>query len=199
MYKFDFEERLVFSGTYEGEPLEEVIKKTLPGTNRVIKADLALDKTGTDYIAFTDLEVPINIDVKKRERDCSRFWKSGDELALETWSVMPQNGDAGKIGWTLDNGKTTDYIFFIFDPADSKNAWLMPFQLLKAAFVAKKDEWYETYKHAEQKTIKPDGTAWYSECIFVPAHWVISAINRAMQLSLPHGLKTNQLKLFGEK
>lgn len=174
-HTFDFAERLAFSVDGRGEYDVQVILRCLQGTIGVHKADLETDKSGTDYIAVLDSGIKINWDVKRREKGCSQWWTEGPELALETWSVKPD-----RVGWTLDRHKTTDYVLFVFDPADHERAYAIPFQQLRTAFNTKGPRWCEQYHVKEQETNAGNGRGWKSECVFVPVHEVLDAVNAEM-------------------
>ena len=173
---FDFSERLAFSLESRGEFDVQVILRCLQGTRAVQKTDVETDKTGTDYIAVLDSGIKVNWDVKRREKGCSIHWQEGPELALETWSVKHMK----KVGWTLDRHKTTDYVLFVFDESDHDRAYAVPFQQLRTAFNLNGPRWCREYRVAEQKTNGGNGQGWISECVFVPVHEVLDAINAEM-------------------
>jgi len=174
MNEYNFDERLAFSTERRGKPFEDVIQDSLPGIIDVSKTDVAVDKTGIDYIATLRGGATIGIDLKLRDKGCSRYWKYGDELALETWSVLPENGQRGKCGWTLDEAKATDYTLHVFDPSDSDTVYLLPFQLLRKAFRNYYRNWLRIYRVAEQNSGQ-----WKSQCVFVPAGIVLNVINQS--------------------
>lgn len=176
MNQYDFDERLHFSTTYKGRSFEEIIAGTIPGVVTVAKTDTAVDKTGVDYVATLRRGATINIDLKLRDAGASKYWQHGfEELALEKWSVVPENGRQGVAGWTLDEAKATHYTMHAFAPEDSQRVILLPFQLLRKAFKIHLTEWYRTYQHAQQSSGR-----WRSECVFVPADIVIEAIAAVM-------------------
>jgi len=177
MGNYNFEERLAFSTKANGRTFEELIQQTLPGIIKVEKTDAEVDKTGIDYIATLRRGSTINIDLKLREKGCSKYWQNGiAELALETWSVLPDNGRHGKAGWTLDEAKLTHYTMHAFDEADTNRVYLLPFQLLRKAFRTNLKKWINMYKVGQQNS----GT-WKSECVFVPATVVLEAIKIASE------------------
>ena len=141
-----------------------------------------MDKTGVDYIATLRRGAEVYIDHKARENGCRRYWKArGDgtlepEIALELWSVMPANRSPGKAGWTLDEAKRTHYTLHTFDPEDSKEAFLFPFQILRKTYRQNFAHWNSAFKHGVQ-----DSGKWKSECVFVPASIVLAGLRRAMQ------------------
>ncbi len=174
MNQYDFQERLAFSTSRCGKPFETIIAETLPGILSVIKTDTDVDKTGIDYIATLRKGATIGIDLKLRDRGCSRYWQDGEEFALEIWSVIPDRHHKGKVGWTLDESKATDYTLHAFDVSDSDRLFLLPFQLLRKAFRMHFSQWLSIYRMAKQSSVD-----WKSECIFVPSHVVLTAIRSA--------------------
>jgi hypothetical protein len=172
---YSFDERRVFSALARGRAWEDVIKDTLPGCVSVVATDLETDKSGTDYVATLRRGSIINIDLKMRSK-AGMYWTDGaEEIALEVWSVMPHCGARGKVGWTLDESKTTHYTLHVFDPVDSDRIFLLPFQLLRKAFRANCKIWCDRYRTAIQSS-----GAWRSQCVFVPADVVMAAIGDAM-------------------
>jgi hypothetical protein len=174
MNNFDFNERLSFSVTSNGRTFESIIQETLPGIAMVEKTNAEQDKTGVDYVVTLRRGSRVFVDLKLRDKGCSRFWKSGEELALETWSVIPEDGCAGKTGWTLDEAKATHYTMHAFHPEDSTQVFLLPFQLLRKAFRQNVKTWKTLYRTERQSS-----GSWKSECVFVPADIILSAITEA--------------------
>lgn len=172
MQTYDFAERLAFSRTVASEPPEDVLRRAFVGVVSVESTDLATDKSGVDFLITLRRGATIGIDLKAREAGCSRYWNDGPELALETWSVCPSHYDAGKPGWTLDEAKATDYTMHTFDSADSMEVYVLPFQQLRTAFRRNLSAWRSAYRVARQNSGR-----WQSECVFVPAHVVMAAIN----------------------
>lgn len=163
--EFNFQERLIMSnGISETEDVREIIVKDIPGAVNVIKAHALNDRRGVDYWVELGSGKMLSVDCKIRDRDYGE-----DDLALETWSVIEQQ----KIGWTLDESKMADYIVWFWK--DSRRYAVVPFLLLCRVFQERRQQWYNEYKHAQQKTIM--GTAVYhSECVFVPRRVVWGAM-----------------------
>ena len=183
MGDYNFEERLSFSIESNGRTFEEVILQTLPGSVSVIKTDVETDKTGIDYIDTLVGGAKVYIDLKLREQGCSKYWQNGEpELALETWSVTPENGMNGKAGWTWDTSKRTHYTLHVFDKSDTNKMYLLPFQLLRKAFRTNAKNWIKRYKIGNQTSTKRN-QAWKSQCVFVPATVVLESIKIASQCS----------------
>jgi hypothetical protein len=190
--EYDFQTQLAFSVDSGGRPFEQIISDTLPGVVTVVKTDVAVDKTGVDYIATLRGGSRINIDVKLRSKGCSKYWKNGaEELALETWSVMPEGCCKGKAGWTLDEAKDTHYTLHVFSGNDSGSAYLLPFQLLRKAFRVNAREWMNRFRVEIQSSGK-----WKSQCVFVPAFIVMDAISNASFVKQPAASKANQEALL---
>lgn len=179
MRTFGFTERLNSTFGTRRESHLLTIKDMLLGCETIRDATREENIKGIDFVATLRRGAEVYIDTKERENGCSNFWKSGPELALETWSKMPVPGrSAGKAGWTLDESKQTDYILFLWDKRDCGEALLVPFQLLRIAFRKHYEEWTTKYWKATQKTIE-QGSVWHSECVFVPAHIVLTAVDAA--------------------
>ncbi len=51
--------------------------------------DLNMDKHGVDYIATLRKGAEVYVDAKTRRAGCSRWWRNGEEVAIEKWSIMP--------------------------------------------------------------------------------------------------------------
>lgn len=169
--KYYFEERLAFSKDARLGTDTATIQAMLPGAASIVVASETQDRLGIDYIATLRGGAAVNIDLKCRDIGCSRFWKNGPELALEDWSVLPEEGSGGKVGWTLDESKQTDLVLFVFDAADAAECYLVSFQLLRAAFRHNHAEWIRRYYDANQQS-----DSWRSHCVFVPADVVLDAI-----------------------
>lgn len=176
MISYDMAERMAFSQGVVRATCEETIRAMLTGCLSVEKTDVATDKTGIDYIATLRRGARVGIDHKARGKGCSRYWTEGPELALEIWSVKKcPSCPSGVPGWTLSEAKVTEYTLHTFDPADSDQAYLLPFQLLRMAFRRRFAGWSQTYKRASQ-----DSGQWQSECLFIPAYVVLDAIRDEM-------------------
>lgn len=184
--RYDFGQMLEFSKGIAADTVEQTIVQMLPGCTSCAKSTIVDDKTGIDYWAVLNGGVEVGIDLKLRQAGCSRYWKHGPELALETWSVMPDRQHVGRKGWTLDETKTTDYTLHIFDKRDTDVAYLMPFQALRIAFQMNHTEWKKSFRVAEQ-----DSGRWKSQCVFVP----VSVVWESMQMTSQHVNLDNQRRL----
>lgn len=156
----------------------ETLRDLIPGCISVIKTDPDTDRSGTDYVATLRRGAEIWIDAKTREPGASRWWEgSGPELALEIWSVRPggkyRTPEArAKVGWTLNEASQTDMVYYTFDPSDTDEVFLIPFQHLRIAFRQFWPNWKAKYRIYTQ-----DSYQWESQCIFVPANVVLRAID----------------------
>jgi hypothetical protein len=173
---YDFHTMLQISrGVREANDLE-TLKALLPGCIDVHKTDLEQDRSGVDYLATLRRGAVVKIDGKTRTPGCSKWWRNSiPELALEKYSVIPCEGNTSKTGWTLSESSEVDYILFTFDPRDSSEVFLYPFQLLRSAFRAEIKAWYRLYRVAQQES-----DTWMSECVFVPEPIVWKAVRHIM-------------------
>jgi hypothetical protein len=181
---YDFDQCLNFSKTAQAESSDILtIKSMLTKCSEVLPANIEMDKSGVDYIAKTESGREIYIDIKTRTQGCSKYWRaksrSGEsipELAIETWSVIPnEQQKSGKIGWTLDHKKETDLILYRFDESDHGRAFLLCFHTLRMAAEKKIDDWRNSCKVDRQRN-----HGYYSESIFVRADWVLDSMRSVM-------------------
>ena len=178
MNDYGFKERLAFSKGCAGSNDAETIQRLLPGCINVIQAHEDLDKTGVDFVAHLRRGSKVNIDVKRRDLGVSKYWTGEPELTLEQWSVVPSNTKQGVAGWTLDESKATDYILYVFHPADCRDAYLIPFQLLRMAFRRNNVTWRNAYRIGRCSTYG----RYETESVFVPASVVIDHVAQEMQI-----------------
>jgi len=178
MNNYRFQERLEWSKGRLGETDIDTIRNVLSGCVCVEEAPVDIDKLGIDYIATLRLGSKIHLDVKRRERGVSRYWDGEPELTLEQWSVCPSGSLRGVVGWTLDESKATDYVLYTFDPSDCGTAYLIPFQLLRMAYLHNNGAWRQRYKIGRCTT---DGR-YETESVFVPCSKVLEAVSAEMRL-----------------
>jgi len=95
--------------------------------------------------------------------------------------VSKRTGEKEKIGWSLDESKQTDYILYRFDPDDCRNAYLIAFQHLRAAFRKYYHDWIDRYHEKPQATNGRSGE-WQSLCVFVPVSIVRAAVHEQESL-----------------
>ena len=176
----DFDEKLAFSQGVRGLSDIMLLKQAIPGCVDVRKTSYSEDVKGVDYIAVLDGGAEIGIDAKAREKGASKFWKYGEaELALELWSVFPTDKYKGKTGWTLSKSTNVDLILYTFAPTDWRKYYLLPYQMLRMAFIRKREDWEVRYSKKMQ-----DSGNWYSQALFVPASVVLQAIAEVMQTEI---------------
>ncbi len=180
--QYEFFERLNMS--MQGLQLEtdiKTLKAYFPDVADVRKTDIEEDKSGIDYVVTLKSGVEIGVDVKTRDKGCSKFWKNGPEIALETWSQFwPDYAKCqNQIGWTVDSRKRCHYIMFKFDKSDSDAVYILPFQQLNKAFRKHMREWDKAgYRRARQTQRTAE---YYSECMFVPAKVVMEAVKEEFE------------------
>jgi hypothetical protein len=172
----DFGDRMRFSdGVAAKTDVRLILLENIPACVEVVRAGEADDKNGTDYWAKRILPLrSLSVDLKCRSGDPMVDWRDmklgnpRDDLALETWSVLPENGRPGKLGWTRDHTKATDYILWLFP---TTGRWvLIPFHMLCSIFAVRWEEWRERFAPPKQQ----QSNGWKSECVYVPRRelWV---------------------------
>ena len=151
--------------------VRESLLRDFAGASDVVKATDREDRSGVDWWAVIPGRGRVGIDLKARQSI-----DLGD-LALETWSVCPTSSSPGRIGWARDHTKRCDYILFYFEKT-GRHA-LLPFPMLCSVFSAEWVNWsgwdYPFPRH-RQTTTRQGVNAYESECLFVPADFVWSAI-----------------------
>ena len=176
---FSFDERLAFSKGRRLASPEKTITAMLDGCVSVRTATMTEERVGVDYIATLRGGAQVLIDEKRRDRGCGQHWRHGQpEVALEIWSVVPTGQSRGIAGWTCSESKATDLVLFTFDPIDTANCYLLPFQHLRMAFRRKYAEWRQLFRAPYQST---DGR-YQSRCLFVPIDLVMAAIDEVSRL-----------------
>jgi hypothetical protein len=178
MNHYDFQEQLQWSDGYQHEGIEAILKTRVHGCCGVEKAEEADDRNGTDYwVARPDPLPPLSVDVKVRQEDWAE--KGKDDLALETWSVVnDKDPERGKVGWTRNPNKRTDYVLWYW--TDTRRFFLISFPALCRVFHANWQKWSKRYG-----TNRQTSGQWQSECVFVPRMVVIDAIARWAEGHVP--------------
>ena len=178
--RYKFAERLEFSLGKNIRQDEQIISRIISGCQKVEKTNVSADKNGIDYVAQLSGGGKVNIDVKMRDKGASKYWRYGEpELALELWSVCPDDTNAGKRGWTLSTSTQVDYILYKFHEQDSKKLYLLPYQQLRMSFLRNGGEWINKYGSKRQSS-----GGWQSEAVFVPASLVLKGILNEMEQTL---------------
>jgi hypothetical protein len=168
---FGFEERLMISeGISDSYDIEQIISHTIPSVTKIQKSNLSEDMIGVDYWATLESGRRIGIDVKSREDDWWKHHPLEDDIALETWSKIERDEKGmiigGKIGWTRNVKKQTDWVLFVW--AETGRYFYLPFPWLCSVFTRNWRQWCQVYKTRSQFSISLDGSIWESECVFVP-------------------------------
>ncbi len=187
MRAYDFQTQLDFSRGVREVSDMDTLRAMIPGCVSVLKTHEEMDRQGVDYIARLRKGDELLIDAKTRIRECSKYWKSEPEVALEIWSVRPGGKyqtpqNRGKTGWTLSESKHVDLILYTFDPFDCDDVFLVSFPLLRMAFQRHYRQWTKPMNEGGFKRGIQDSFHWESECIFVPigvVHQGISAASTA--------------------
>jgi len=198
---YTFDERLGWSeGTAESaSELTRVLLSRIPQCERVDRASEVDDRAGTDFWAYRVGGLRrLSIDLKARQVD----WKNNppkgrlpaDDVALETWSVK----ERGKVGWTRDATKMTDYVLWYW--TDSGRFLLVPFPPLCFVFSRLWEEWSHRFRNNvhTQRTHVEGGGGWHSECVMVPRWCLLEALERWGNgyVSRPGGRGVVQRTLF---
>ncbi len=178
----DFDEKLAYSKGKNGENDIQTIR-TMLGCLDVRQADVSMDKRGVDYIATLRRGAQVFVDSKTREPGCRKYWRSGEEVAVEIWSVMPGGKHEtpihrAKIGWTLDESKITDYILYTWDKTDCEFAYLVAFQVLRVATRRNLKNWIKMFGTKIQNS-----GSWESQAVFVPIGIVLDAMRDVQKMA----------------
>lgn len=160
--QYAFAEQLKLSREKIVELATPILLAKIPGAVAVHPAHPSNDRRGTDFWVEHQRGVHLSVDVKVRAVDWAAKPEPerADDLALETWSVV----ETGKIGWTRDPDKRTDYVLWIW--RDTGRSCLVPFGYLCYVFRKNWEKWSATYKVGRQFT--PEHGGYHSECVFVP-------------------------------
>ena len=174
MTVYDMHETLAMErGVMRGSVIN-TLKSLIPGCTSVTRSTGTEDRSGVDWWAMLRGGHKVGVDGKTRREGCSCFWNGEPELALELWSVVEKR----KTGWTLDESKTTEYVFYYWPPSDTRLVFLIPFQLLRKAFRENLTTWFRDHKSDVQKSRMGD-LRWHSQAVFVPASVVMCAVDCA--------------------
>lgn len=150
------------------EAVATIIKNRIPGCIEIERADLDNDRDGTDYFIYRHGNEALRLDLKLRDTDFAL--QGQDDLALETWSVIPDGTTQGKVGWSRDETKNSDFILWYWQ--DTGRFFLVSFPALCSVFSRFWELWASRYKIARQQS-----ESWQSECMYVPREIIIKALN----------------------
>jgi hypothetical protein len=187
----------------------ETLKAHIPGCVSVEKTGEALDRLHIDYVAYLRRGAVLHIDGKTRRKGAAKYWKAfrpgrkgvadGEpDLAIEVWSVTPQEEQVGRVGWTLDESSDTDLILYTFDSADTNEFFLLSFPLLRIAARQCYKSWLARFRDYPQYSRSSTGKVlWQSQCCFVPAQIVQDAIRSVERGRMPQAKKVVPEAPFG--
>ena len=185
----DFQQKFNYSIGVREKTDVKTLKKMIPGCVKVKTTTREQDKRGIDFEVVLRGGAKINIDMKTREPGCSKWWRdrSEPELAQEIWSLTPnkalkkhgkenKKSDKEKVGWSLDEGKETHLILYTFDIADTSACFLLSFHHCRMALRKNWKAWNFMFPATLQLNKN-----YYSECLFIPADILTSAITDVSQ------------------
>jgi hypothetical protein len=139
------------------ESIEQILLNNIPAATSIDISKPQDDMNGIDIFVIRKNDMPkLRIDIKVRAIDPLEQYDS-DDVALETYSNMA----LGKVGWSRDELKHTDYILWFFTPTG--RSILMPFPMLCKVFQEFHVEWKNRFRVAHQHN-----KFYISECVFVP-------------------------------
>ena len=179
IHRFE-DDRLRSEGFATVDALGDILAVSIPLCTNIKKATRKEDRDGTDFWAERVGLPSLSIDLKAANRpDYSVHlspYKRRDDLALETWSLVPKTSrdcPNGKVGWSRDPNKRTDYICWYWP--DTRRFCIVPFPPLCQIFSRDWQNWTK----ANSKYVKrqPNG-AYESECVFVLRSVVFNALTR---------------------
>ncbi len=157
--EYEFEKQLALSQAESSNGnVGEILTSTIPTAVRSRPANLKQDKQGIDWFVELGSGKEVGVDVKVRAKDCQDF--GNDDVLLETWSKFKEQ----KIGWTLDERKQCDYIFYLW--ADTGRWMLIPFVLLLKVFRKNQARW--TQEYGEKQTSTTNNGGWTTKFVCVP-------------------------------
>jgi len=147
--------------------------------SETIEKVIAYAKEKNKPVTYAD----VYIDAKTRKKGCGKYWLGEPEVAIELWSVIPENGKNGKPGWTLDESKITDLIMYTFDQEDCNEVFLLSFQMLRIAARKNIKNWMNNFKVDIQSSYGKRRSHWRSKAVFVPIPIVFNAIQDAQRMT----------------
>lgn len=145
-----------------------VLRAVFPGIDNVVQGTKAEDLRGIDWWV-ADAAERAKVEVKQRDEDYLKRRRK-DDVALETFSVV----ERGKVGWTLDPAKESDWYVSFWLETGSKLA--LPFKALRKAMQVNLPKWRLDYPPVQQFT--PEFRGYHSECMFVDRQVLLNAIEQ---------------------
>jgi hypothetical protein len=103
-------------------------------TEMRIEEDIAYQTRGVDRrVKLTGIPARVQL-IEEKVRE-----KVYDDIALELWS----NFERQILGWIERPNQLSDFLIYVF--LASAEAYLLPFQPLRSAWIAHRDEWIATF------------------------------------------------------
>lgn len=175
-----------FSGTKAQElkaikdsaALQFLFQKYVANFSHYTQATSEEDRKGVDLWVHKSDGTKKGVDIKSM----GKHYVKGDSpvLPLETWSILPEDGRSGRIGWTRDYNKITDIVLWYWP--NEGDYVIVPFRSLRDWFSKNWMDLRKTHKVSQQYSTK-NSNNWGSECVFVEAKYVLE------QLQMPVGMK----------
>jgi hypothetical protein len=176
MFSRNFETDLAYSRQFKTQMLAEILLPRIPGATHVTIASTSDDFAGTDYWVHRLDSDAYSVDLKTRSKD----W--GD-LTLEIWSKIPTETTRGRIGWTRDATKDTDFILWFWE--NTGRILIQPFAPLWSVFNTHWEEWLSLsevagsgIKSNVSRTNTNNGSRWGSQCLYVSEEIVCPLIDK---------------------
>lgn len=162
----EFKKDLKFS-TEQEEFLAEIYQGYFNNMiNSEFVIDLDMQKSGIDRIIHLSNGKTVTVDEKIRRIE------NTTDILLEYVS----NNATGALGW-IEKDSAVDYICYIWLPA--KKAVLLPFFLLRKAWLTNKEQWLSEYK-----TYKAYNQNYHSLNVAIPTKILMQAIRREMFIEI---------------
>jgi len=167
----DFQESLERSHAYEDAPWwREVYEQAFPSLAAMVctRDDGWAQRGGIDRVLTLKSGRTLTVDEKVREKD----WP---DVLLETWSDHAKR----KPGW-IQKELAVDFIAYAF--AESRTCLLLPFQLLRRAWLQNGREWINLAKGKRDgyRFVDAENATYTTRNIAVPRDDLLSAIKGSM-------------------
>ena len=163
----DFEESLAWSNAQADGPWwKEVYRRAFPdlGAAISVRDDGWAQRGGIDRVLMLASGRTLWVDEKVRQED----WP---DVLLEFYSDYERRVP----GW-IEKDLASDYIAYAFLP--SQTCYLFPFQTLRAAWRANKDDWIEYFQ-----VITAQNRGYTSLSVAVPTEILMSSLTDAMRIT----------------